>query len=424
MAGEKERLVGNIEWRGPGKCRLTVSAGFAPSGKRIRKRRTVQAKDDPEAEKKLAEFITEIENSSAFVDPSKLSFKDFAEKWLTEYAEPNLAPKTYLSYKQILEQHAVPALGCARLDQIKPLHIVEYENSLRQNGARKDGKEGGLSDSTIMKHHRVLSILFNTAVDWQILKESPVSRVKPPKVTKKEAPAYDEEQTATMLAALEQEPLKYQVLIHLALASGLRKSEIMALTWDDVDFEKGTIEVTKTRQYASHVGVHERETTKNESSNRLVSLPLATMNMLSIYKAEQEALKEKAGDLWQGSNRLFTTDLGGDMFPDTPTQWFSKFVEKHRLPDLNFHGLRHTSATLLIHSGANVKAVSARLGHAEIGTTCNIYTKALRSADKACADTMGNIFQKATESKNERSGVPKTVPKSNIIHLMHKRQIR
>ena len=155
--------------------------------------------------------------------------------------------------------------------------------------------------------------MFNTAVEWQILKESPVSRVKPPKVTKKEVPAYDEEQTAAMLAALEQEPLKYQVLIHLALASGLRKSEIMALTWDDVDFQAGTIEVTKTRQYASHVGVHERETTKNESSNRLVSLPLATMNMLSIYKAEQETWKRRSG-LVARSNRLFTTDLGGDMF--------------------------------------------------------------------------------------------------------------
>jgi len=220
MAGEKERLVGNIEWRGEGKCRLTVSAGFAPSGKRIRKRRTVQAEDDIEAEKKLAEFITEIENSSSFVDPSKLSFKDFAEKWLEEYAEPNLAPKTYLGYKNVLEFHAIPALGCARLDQVKPLHIVEYQNSLRKDGARLDGKPGPLSETTILQHHRVLSSMFNTAVEWQVLKENPVARVKPPRKARVTMPAYDEEQTAAMLAALEYEPLQYQALVHLAFTSG------------------------------------------------------------------------------------------------------------------------------------------------------------------------------------------------------------
>ena len=424
MAGEKERLVGNIEKRGEDSYRLTVSAGFAPNGKRIRKRRTVQAVDDAAAEKKLAEFITEIENSSAFVDPSKLSFKDFASKWLVEYAEPNLAPKTFLGYKQILEHHVIPALGCARLDQIKPLHIVEYENSLRQDGARKDGKKGPLSETTILQHHAVLSSMFNTAVEWQILKENPVARVKRPRKNKANIPAYDEEQTAAMLAALECEPLQYQALVHLALTSGLRKSELMALTWNDIDFENGTLEVTKTRQYAAHIGVHERDCTKNETSDRLISIPQSTLNILARHKAEQEALKEKAGNLWQGSNRLFTTNLGEDMFPDTPSSWFPEFLKRHGLPYMNFHGLRHTAATILISQGVDIKAVSARLGHARTSTTVDIYAKALRSADRVCADVMDNIAKGAKKEGNSGSGVPNTVPKNNIIHLVHKRKAR
>ncbi len=422
--GEKERLVGHIEKRGKDSYRLTVSAGFGPDGKRIRKRRTVRAKNDAEAEKKLAGFITEIENSSAFADPSRLSFKGFAEKWLTEYAEPNLAPKTFLGYKRMLEQHIIPALGCARLDQIKPLHIVEYENSLRQNGARKDGKKGPLSETTILQHHAVLSSIFNAAVDWQILKENPVARVKRPRKNKANIPAYDEEQTAALLAALEYEQPQYQALVHLALTSGLRKSELMALTWDDVDFEAGTIEVTKTRQYAPHIGVHERDCTKNETSNRLISIPQSTLNILSRHKAEQEALKEKAGNLWQGSNRLFTTNLGEDMFPDTPTSWFPKFLKKHGLPHMNFHGLRHTAATILISQGVDIKAVSARLGHARTSTTVDIYAKALRSADRACADVMDNIAKDAKKEGDSGPGGPNTDPKNNIIRLVHKRKVR
>lgn len=417
--GEKSRLVGSIEWRGEGKCRLTVSAGFAPNGKRIRHRKTVKAKDDIEAEKFLAAFIAELEEGS-YVDPSKLKFKDFVDIWLKDYAEPNLAPKTYQRYKEILDSRIIPALGYARLDQIKPLHIVQFENSLRQDGVRKDGKKGGLSEKTIMQHHRILSIIFNTAVQWDILKENPVKKVTPPKVKKKEIPAYDEEQTAAMLAALEQEPLKYQALIHLALVTGLRRSELMALEWSDIDFENGTLEVTKSRQYAPDIGVHERDCTKNETSDRLISLPQSTLNILQMHKLDQENLKEKLGDLWQGSDKLFTTNEGADMHPDTPSNWFPKFLKKHKLPHMNFHGLRHTSATILINQGVNIKAVSARLGHARTSTTVDIYAKALRKADKVCSDVMDDIIK----NTNNRSRVPKTVPKSNIIQLVHKRKAR
>jgi integrase len=184
MAGEKERLVGNIEKRGEDSYRLTVSAGFAPNGKRIRKRRTVQAVDDAAAEKKLAEFITEIENSSAFVDPSKLSFKDFAEKWLEDYAEPNLAPKTYLGYKQILEHHVIPALGVPGWTRLRPLHIVEYENSLRQDGARKDGKKGPLSETPFFSITGFYQACLILLLNGKFLKENPVARVKPPRKKK------------------------------------------------------------------------------------------------------------------------------------------------------------------------------------------------------------------------------------------------
>lgn len=391
MAGVKGRLVGHIEKRGPGKYRLTVSGGFDASRNRIRHRRTVQAANDTEAEKLLAAFITEIEGGM-YVEPSKLPFKDFVAKWLKEYAEPNLEPKTYHRYKDILNSRIIPGLGCLKLDKIKPLHIVEFENSLRQDGVRKDGKPGGLSEKTIMQHHRILSVIFNTAVKWGILKENPVSRVKPPRVKKKEVPCYNEEQTAAMLAALEKEPLKYQVIVHLTLVTGLRRGELMGLEWSDIDFENGTLNVDRTSQYVPGKGTFVKST-KNEESKRMISLPKSTLDLLKRYKVEQNKQRLKVGDLWQGSDRIFTTWNGKPMFPDTVSNWFPKFLKKHGLPHLNFHGLRHTSATLLINEGVNIKAVSSRLGHARTSTTVDIYAKALRSADRVAAEKMENIIK-------------------------------
>jgi integrase len=420
--GEKSRLVGNIEWRGPGKCRLTVSGGFDPSGKRIRKRKTVKARNDRDAEKQLAAFIAELEGGS-FADPTKMKFSEFVDKWMEKHAKRKLKRKTYHGYKELLEKRIVPALGHARIDQIKPLHILEYEDSLRQDGARWDGKEGGLSEKTILQHHAILSSVFNTAVKWKIIKENPISGVDAPTVKKKEIPAYDEEQTAAMLDALRKEPLKYQVLVHLALVTGLRRGELMGLEWSDIDFDRGILDVSRTSQYTPEEGTFDDDT-KTEESDRLVSLPVETLEILILYAQEQEKQAERVGDLWQGSNRLFTTWDGRPMFPATPTQWFPDFLERHKLPHINFHGLRHTSATLLIHSGANIKAVSSRLGHAKIGTTIDIYTKALRSADRACADTMSGILKKAKKEEDNGPGVPKTVPKSNIVPFVNKREAR
>jgi integrase len=384
-----KRLVGHIEKRGPNKYRLTASGGFDSNGKRIRHRRTVTAKNDKEAEKLLAQFITELEGGD-YYEPSKLTVKGFIEKWLLEYAEANLAPKTLYRYREIINSRIIPALGHLTLDRIKPLHIVEFENSLRKDGARLDGKPGGLSERTILHHHRILCIIFNTAVTWGVLKESPVARVKAPRVPRKQAKAYTEEQTAAMLAALESEPLKYRVMVHLALATGLRRGELMGLEWRDIDFEAGTLDVRRASQYLKGKGVFTKDP-KTEESKRLVSLPALTLHLLKTYKTEWLKGRLQVGDLWQGSDRLFVTWDGQPMHPDTASNWFSAFLKRHNLPHIGFHGLRHTSATLLIRQGVDVRAVSSRLGHSRTSTTLDVYVHALRSADKAAAEVMNDI---------------------------------
>lgn len=370
--------------------------------------KTVKVAKPKDAEKELAKFIAEIEGNN-FIEPSKVTFENFIKRWLTEYAERDLAPKTVHRYKQILNTRVIPAMGHLKVEQIKPVHLIEFYNNLMEDGIRedkdKDGnkKKGGLSGKTILQHHRIISSILNDAVQWQVIGSNPASRVKPPKVERKEAKFYDEEQAAALLEALKGEKLKHKALVHIAVLTGLRRGEIMGLDWTDIDFEKGTLEVKRAGQYIPGQGTFTK-TPKNETSKRIISLPASLITLLKQYKASQNAKrlklgtkwqqreKIKLGEQWQETDRVFTTWDGSPGHPEWPSQWFSKFIVKKELPPLNFHGLRHTSITLLIGQGVSLVNASKRAGHSNVSTTGNIYAHALKSADRDAADKLENLF--------------------------------
>jgi len=399
---------GSLEKRGDNTWRLIASCGMK-GDKQIKKKKTVTVKvaceqkscqgcarterchARREAKKLLAEFVMEIEKGT-FIDPARLTFQDFTERWLKDYAEGNLAPKTLYRYKEILNSRILPAMGHLKIDQIKPTHLLEFYANLQEDGIRMDGRPGKLSGKTILIHHRIISSILNDAVQWQVLASNPASRVKPPKIIKTQAACYDEQQTAALIEALENEPLKYKTIIYLALFTGCRRGEIMGLEWEDIDFNKNTLVVRQASQYLPGQGIFTKRP-KNESSERLMALPTSFMTLLKQYKAYLAEERLKAGDLWQGSNLLFTTWDGKPMHPDTASKWFPKFLTKHDLPLLPFHGLRHTAATMLINQGLPAKSISGRLGHADIGTTYNIYGHYLKSADREAADRLEQVYQ-------------------------------
>jgi len=399
---------GSLEKRGDKTWRLIASCGMK-GDKQIKKKRTVTVKvaceqkscqgctrtgrcqARREAEKLLTEFVIEIEKGT-FIDPTKLTFEDFVDRWLRDYAELNLAPKTLSSYRDMLKKYILPAFAHLKLEQVKPAHLMAFYTNLQENGIRCDGKPGGLSDKTISYAHRIISSILQTCVQWQIIATNPASRIKPPKVIKKQASCYDEQQTATLIEALENEPLKYKTIIYLALFTGCRRGEIMGLEWKDIDSNKNTLVVRQTSQYLPGQGIFTKGP-KNESSERLMALPTSIVTLLKQYKAYQAEERLKAGDLWQGSKRLFSTWDGKPMHPDTVSKWFPKFLKRHSLPSLPFHGLRHTAATMLINQGLPAKSISGRLGHADIGTTYNIYGHYLKSADREAADRLEQVYQ-------------------------------
>jgi integrase len=398
-------MTGSIEWRGKNSCRLVVSCGFNDK-KRIKKARTVQVTGRTDAEKRknaeklLAEFTTEIERGLV-IDGKKLTFKEFVDRWLKDYAETNLAPKTLFRYKEILDSRVVPSIGHIKIDQLRPTHIIEFENMLREDGIRKDKKAGGLSEKTILQHHRIISSILNDAVQWQAIFSNPAARVKPPKVPKKQAKCYDEEQTGALLDALDQLPprdLKYRVMVELALTTGLRRGELGGLEWKDLDFDKCTLEVRQASQYLPGQGCFIKDP-KNETSKRLIAVPASTMALLKKWKAQQSEKRLRVGDLWLGEDWVFTTWNGTRINPDRFTQWFPEFLEKNNLPHIPLHSMRHTSATLLIAEGVDLREVSGRLGHADTSTTGNIYAHFLKSADRAASDKMEGILTRSRDKK-------------------------
>ncbi len=385
-------MAGYIEKRGKNSYRLVVSGGLDQYGKRIKHTQTIKASSKKQAEKALAAFITEVENNK-YIAPSKLTLAEFSKRWLRDYVNVNLSPKTAQVYRDKLNDRILPALGHLKLEQIKPLHIIDFYSNLQENGIRNDGKPGGLSAATIQQYHRVLSSILKHAVDWKLISENPTSSVKPPKLKKPQLICLDEVQTAQMLEALANEPLKYQVFITLGVLTGLRRGEILGLEWSAVNFNERTINVTQASQIISGQGIV-TTAPKTASSNRVITVPEVVINLLKSFKSAQNKERLKCGDLWENSNRILVQWNGKPMHPNTIDQWFPNFLERNGLPKIRFHDLRHSAATIMITQGVDVGTVSKYLGHSKPSVTSDIYFKPIQTAQQAAANKMDSLFSK------------------------------
>lgn len=169
------------------------------------------------------------------------------------------------------------------------------------------------------------------------------------------------------------------------LLSGLRRAELLGLRWTGIDFDTDTITIRQTSNYLPKVGVY-TDTPKNETSARRIKLAHSLFLLLGEYRAWQNKQRDKCGDLWQDKDgRVFTSLFGSPFFPDRVTGWFKSFIRKHNFPDVHFHSLRHTYASLMIADGTPLVVVSRRLGHAQVSTTSNIYVHVIQSADEKAA---------------------------------------
>ncbi|TNJ64534.1 site-specific integrase [Paenibacillus hemerocallicola] len=383
--------MANIVKRGENSWRLTVNCGKDANGKYIRHTKTVKCRTKREAEVEYAKFKIEVETGQ-YIKPQRMTFAEFVNEWRDKYAADHLEERTIYTYESNLKLRILPTFGHLQMEDVTPMHITNYLKSLGKEGGRQDGKDGGLATGTIEYNHRILRNIFTRAVEWEVVKRNPAAPVRKPKVSYKDVLPYNENEVQVLMQSLEKEPFHWQVMIKLAIHTGLRRGELLALEWKHVDWEKVQINVLQSVS-STTAGVARVKEPKTKKSRRKVGLSEAMLELLREYQRYQSE-ERKAIEDWQGGEHLFifAHPDGKAFHHERPYLWFRAFLKKNKLRYIRFHDLRHTAATLLINKGVHAKVISERLGHGNITTTMNIYGHALQEADKDAANKVSDIL--------------------------------
>lgn len=250
-----------------------------------------------------------------------------------------------------------------------------------------------LSPKTVVEHHRLISTVLDQASKEGIVPFNVASKTTLPKVQKKEVNYFQPEQVAAIREALEREPIKWKTMTHLLLITGCRRGEVLGLKWDKVDWTGNRVHICNNILYAADRGIYE-DTPKTVTSERYISLPAETMQLLRQYRAWQSGERLCLGEYYQDQGFLFAQDNGNPMHPDSVNDWLGKFSKRHDLPHINPHAFRHSMASLLYFNGVDSVSISKRLGHAQVSTTANIYAHVMEQADQKNADILADVFLK------------------------------
>jgi integrase len=278
------------------------------------------------------ELKIQLKNNT-YVRKNHLIMKDLIDEWLKS-KENDLGIKTYKEYERICK-NINKYIGHIKVKDINVKILEDFYKNLKTSKGKGKNKTG-YSEKTIKHHYTLVSEILNSAIKWGYLCNNPNKNVTPIKVHKKEIQCYSPKEVKKLIEVLQNEPIQYQAVIMLALDSGCRRGELTGLTWEDVDFEKCTININKSTQYVSGYGTFEKST-KSDSSNRIIYITPTTVQILKKYRAKQYEQKLLLGSSWKQSKRVFTTEFGEDMHPNRPYKILKHIIQKYNLKDISFH---------------------------------------------------------------------------------------
>lgn len=340
------------------------------------------------------------ENRTIISNKNRITFEEFSDIFIEDYAKVALKTRTYRDYEGRLKR-IKPAIGHINLCDFTPVIINKFLSNLSEPGVKLTVKKGeapkGLSSKSVKNYKILLSSIFTKAVEWGYIEKTPMIGIVIPRVVSKKIEPLSPEEVKKLIELLrENAPLKYHIFIVLDIITGMRRGELLGLTWDKIDFKKQIITINANLLYTSQDGVY-LDSTKTSSSDRAIHISQWLVDLLKAYKKEQqetrERLKESGGNLnWNPDNFVFVRDNGEPIHPNTPYNWFIRFQERNELRVVSIQALRHTTATLLILNQVNTKLVSGRLGHSSTKTTNDIYAEYVKQADEAVNDVLDDII--------------------------------
>ncbi len=361
-----------INKKGSVSYQLTAEGDRDPlTGKRERKYKTVNG-TKKQAEAELRKMISDLETGN-ITTPSAIKLSNWMDTWLTTYL-PNIEQTTRDDYKAKIALYIKPTLGHISLKALKNNDVQAWINNLNDKGK---------SPKTIRNVYNNLNAALKKAVVLHMLPHNPCDGTVLPKLQKPQTNVYNIAMIQQALATADD--LATYVIILLGASVGLRRGEMAALQWKDVDFDKNTVSISQSRVHTT-LGVIEKAP-KTQTGKRTITIGHDVANALRDAKAiYDETVTNKPG--FKDLGYVLFKDNGDPFHPDSLTQKWERFVTKHGLPPIRLHDLRHSNATAMIAAGINAKVIQHRLGHANVSITLNTYTHVLPEMDQEAADKL------------------------------------
>lgn len=350
----------------------TVDVGRDPTtGKR--KQKVVSGfKTKREAEKACAELVTEYERGNLVVSASKDTLGAFMADFMQNTVKNDVNANTYDGQLGLMNNHIIPKLGNTKLQKLTPMDIQKFYNQLLSEG---------LSPGTIHNIGNLLGKTLRVASEWGFAVKNVASLVRKPSYKQTKMNVWTQEEVERFLT--DTKSCRFHPFYLIALTTGMRLGEILALDWDHINFKKNLIQVEQTVVYAGN-DIYIKPSTKTDSSSRSVTIPDFVVNYLKRLKLEQ---------LPNQLNLVIPGIKSPIVYNSTINKAYKQNLKLSTVTPIRIHDMRHTHATLLLQAGENIKVVSERLGHAKVTTTLNTYAHVLPNMQKSLAENLEKTFR-------------------------------
>jgi integrase len=364
---------------------VRVPRGRNSRGTRLYHNKTVRG-TKKDALAYLTKVLREVQTDT-FVEASSRTVAEFLTDWLDKSASQRVRPRTLVDYRWLADRYILPALGGLKLSALHASHIQDAYAALSNRG---------LSARTVRYAHSVLHGALEQAVRWQALGRNPAKLVTLPREEHREMRALDADQAKAFLRAARGD--RWYSFWLLLISGGMRPGEALGLKWADVDGERLRIRRSLVRAADHRWTLTEPKTPR---ARRTVVLPTIALEALKELRQRQAAERDAAAEKWTEHDLVFTTNVGEPLdYRAVARRHFKKVLEAAKLPSIRPYDLRHTSATLLLGAGENIKVVSERLGHASAALTLDVYSHVLPHMQQRAAERLESILLPDREAGN------------------------
>ena len=358
------------------------------------KRKVLYGKTRKEVKEKLTRLLHEQQQGTLVVAGPQ-TVEQFLTDWLENTHKRHVRPRTYERYREAVYLHIIPALGKHQLQKLTVQHVQRFYTKK---------EDEGLAPATIIYYHSVLHNALDTAVKRNLVAQNVCDLASPPRRRRFEIQPLSGEQAQKLLATVQGH--KWEALFTLALATGLRLGELLGLKWQDVNLSIGTLQVRRIlsrvpTQETKREHVYVEAEPKTQNSRRSVVIAPFALELLKQHRIQQLETKLKAGPAWQEHDYVFCTLTGNHLRPNYVVVEFKKLLKKAELPNIRFHDLRHSAASLLLTAGVHPKVVQEILGHTQISMTMDIYSHILPGMQEDAMNKLHEALKKKEEDDED-----------------------